>query len=126
MNPNMVDYARRVTSLDSFQVGDMQTFEGDVDFDAVWVLLNTLAHTTSLPEFLATVSRALRPGGVCILEMFSAEDIKRFKSNKAIAKSMWKVSSSESRSDDLLINIVINVVRRVLILSAVTSRRRYF
>ncbi|GMH72895.1 hypothetical protein TL16_g06034 [Triparma laevis f. inornata] len=82
-NPKMVEYAKMRSETNTFDVGDMCDYDGKNTFDACWVLLNTLAHATSLDGFLESVSKSLRPGGVCVVEMFSSEDVERFKDGTA-------------------------------------------
>ncbi|GMH83555.1 hypothetical protein TrST_g7136 [Triparma strigata] len=85
-NPLMVSYARRLSPpsqpSESFELGDMCDYDGKGTFDACWVLLNTLAHVSTLAGFLESVERSLRPGGVAVVEMFSPEDVERFKAKE--------------------------------------------
>jgi 2-polyprenyl-3-methyl-5-hydroxy-6-metoxy-1,4-benzoquinol methylase len=70
-SPRMLDSARAATPPGApveFVEGDIMSFTAPRHYDAV-ICVGVLAHVPSVPEAVATVKRALRPGGFAVMQI---------------------------------------------------------
>lgn len=72
-NAAMVQHGREAEGVD-LRRGTLETLEADAGFDAV-ALLQVVAHLPDVGSAMARVARALRPGGLCLVETWDRDSL---------------------------------------------------